>query len=102
MLNSIQAMITTTTTVEKFAQDPTYYIFLLQELWNKKNVQSPIYSNFDIFTLTLNKSKCTIYVCHLPHIFATTTFTYNDSFLMITIHISNQINFDLCNFYSPK
>jgi hypothetical protein len=33
---------------------------------------------------------------------ATTTFTYRDSFLTTTIHMSNQINFDLCNFYSPK
>jgi hypothetical protein len=101
MLNCAKAM-TTTTTIEKFARDPDCYIFLLQESWNEKNGQPPTHPNFDFFTPTINKPKCAIYVRHLPDISATTTFTYCNSFLTNTIHMSNQINFDLCNFYLPK
>jgi hypothetical protein len=103
MLNCAKAMTTTTsTTIQKFARDPDCYIFLLQEPWNKKNSQPPTHPNFDIFTPTINKPKCTTYVRRSPDISATTTFTYRDSFLTTTTHMSNQINFDLCNFYSPK
>ena len=65
----------------------------------------PTIPNFDTFTPTPTRPRCATYVCRVPGLSATTTFTAQDSLLGTTITSLQQqdtTSFTLYNLYSPN
>ena len=84
-LNYARGQATTISALQEFARKPENVNCLLQEAWCDRHRNPPTMPNFDRFTPTPTRPRCATYICRVPGLSSTTTFTAQDSFLGTTI-----------------